>query len=76
MLCLSAAVTIAAVASAIFALLTIILTAEILTRVELSARGYRPISILFTLSGLAGLGLTCGWWGGQYWIPGNPFWFS
>jgi Na+/phosphate symporter len=76
MLCLSAAVTVAAVASAIFALLCIIIAAEILTRLEMYARNYSPWQILVVLSFLASVGLTCGWIGGKYWLPSNPFWFS
>lgn len=76
MLCLSAAVTIAAVASSIFALLSIIIGAEILTRLEMYARGYNSWQILIVLTFLACLGLTCGWIGGHYILPSNSFWFS
>jgi cation transport ATPase len=77
MLMLSAAVTVAAVASAIFALITIVLAAEVLTRVEMLISGFNQWQILITLSLVATLGMTVGWWAGttnEYLLP-NGLWF-
>jgi hypothetical protein len=74
MLFLSSAITLAAIASVLFALMTIILAAEVLTRIEMAASGFRRWQILLTLITLATLGLSFGWLGGTYLLPSSYFW--
>jgi cation transport ATPase len=76
MLFLSTAVTLAAIASSLFAMVIIILGAEVLTRLEMAANGWHRWPILWTLISLATLGLTGGWLSGVYLIPSSPFWLA
>jgi hypothetical protein len=76
MLILSATITIAAVSSAVFALMAIIVCSEILTRLEMYAKGFNSWQILSILTIIATIGLSSGWLAGHYWMPSNRFWFS
>ncbi|MBW4552359.1 MAG: hypothetical protein KME35_14805 [Aphanocapsa sp. GSE-SYN-MK-11-07L] len=73
MLLLSAAVTLAVIASSVFALIVIVLAAEALARVEMKSLGFGPISTLSTLTVIAAIGLSAGWIWGHY-FPSSTYW--
>jgi hypothetical protein len=73
MLLLSGAVTLAVIASSVFALIVIVLAAEALTRVEMRSLGFGPVSTLWTLTVIAAIGLSAGWMSGHY-FPSSAYW--
>ncbi len=73
MLLLSGAVTLAVIASSVFALIVIVLAAEALTRVEMKSLGFGPVSTLSTLTVIAAIGLSAGWVSGHY-FPSSSYW--
>jgi hypothetical protein len=73
MLLLSGAVTLAVIASSVFALIVIVLAAEALARVEMKSLGFGPISTLSTLTVIAAIGLSAGWISGHY-FPSSAYW--
>jgi hypothetical protein len=74
MLFLSSAVTLAVAASSIFAIIAIVVAAEILTRVEMRAAGFSKAQTLSVLGLTATLGLAAGWLSGRYLFRSSSFW--
>lgn len=76
MMMLSAIITMAVAASALFALILILIFSKVLARIQLLCMGYRRTTILLLLSLITGLGLGLGWAIGQFLIPGSTFWLD
>lgn len=77
MFLLSAAITIAVAASTLFALILILLLAEILARLEMqSVGGFGQLFSFGTISLVACLGLWLGWFTGVAIVPSSRFWLE
>jgi hypothetical protein len=71
---LSTAVTLAVAASSVFALILILLAAELLARVELQVAGLDRSRAFWIMLLLASLGLGVGWWFGITLLPSSRYW--
>lgn len=73
-LVLSGTLTLAVAASSVFALITILLAAELLARVEMQTAGFSRNTAFWALILTAGVGLGLGWLFGALVLPSSQFW--
>lgn len=71
---LSSLITLAVAASSVFALISILVAAELLARVELQTAGFRRSVAFGIMLATATLGLTLGWLFGNTLLPSSRYW--
>ena len=76
MLVLSAIITMAVAASALFVMLLLLLSAKLLARLELQVAGYSRWAILVILMLVSFGFLSAGWMVGYLYFPSSPYWLS
>nr|WP_238718421.1 hypothetical protein [Petrachloros mirabilis] len=76
MLVLSAVITMAVAASAVFVMLALLLAAKLLARLELQVAGYNRWATLIILVLISFCGLSSGWVIGYLYFPSSPYWLG
>lgn len=71
---LSSLITLAVAASSVFALISILVAAELLARIEMQTAGFRRSLAFGILLTVVTLGLTLGWLFGSLLLPSSRYW--